>query len=920
MEGLDHEGLFERGEFHHDQFLHLGNLDDIEKAIEYGNRALDMTPKEHPRMATQLTCLGAYYHDRFRQLENLDDMEKSIDFHVRALGLTDEDHPQLSFRLGNLGISHSVRFRRLGQLDDLDKSIDYKSRVIKLTPDNDPDLSNWHAALGVSYADRYQCLGELEDLEKWIESDSRALLLTPGDHPDMPERLANLGISYGIRYQRRGQLEDLDKSIDHKNRALALTPEGHPDLPDRHAALGVSYSHRYRHLGEPKDLEKWIECDFHALAFTVEGHPDLPERHTNLGVSYGVRFQRLGKLEDLDKSIDHKTYALSLTPDGHPDLLDRHADLGASYGDRYQRLGTPSDLGKTIECQSRVLALTPEGHPELSIRHFNQAMLLHDKYRRTGNRAHLDSSLGSFRKSSQLSSGAAPRDAFNNALRWAKLASKNSYLEPIEAFRTTIDLLDQFIWLKFATGERDQDLALVKTLAAQAASAATLSLEYGLALEWLEHVRCVVWNQTLMVKSPVDELVSSHIALANRLKSVSEELHLASSDNAGSHSVTASPEHRLPGFGDFLSPTKVKDLLRVARNGPVVVLNCHEDHCDALLVLPGHSRISHVALPSFTEQQARRTRSNVEAWLRRGPLQNYAARRPLLEPESDIGPVLADLWYNIVKPILSYLGYLNNPPIDELPHITWCPTGALSFLPLHAAGDYEQPQSRVFDHVVSSYTPTLAALLAYNPTEPAYVPRMLAIGQEATPGHSPLPNITQELGHIKNRTQDKVIYSQLTGDQATTTAVLDAMEQYDWIHFACHARQNISDPTRSGFYLHDDALDLAAVNQRFFKNKGLAFLSIRQTEMGDEKLPDEVIHLASGMMIAGYPSVIATMWSVMDDDAPFVTDKIYGQLMKSRKVGNGEAGRALHRAMAALREKVGEKEFRRWVPYIHIGS
>ncbi|CCO30594.1 hypothetical protein BN14_04624 [Rhizoctonia solani AG-1 IB] len=146
------------------------------------------------------------------------------------------------------------------------------------------------------------------------------------------------------------------------------------------------------------------------------------------------------------------------------------------------------------------------------------------------------------------------------------------------------------------------------------------------------------------------------------------------------------------------------------------------------------------------------------------------------------------------------------------------------------------------------------------------------------------------------------------------------MEQHDWVHLACHANQDLKDPNKSGFHLHDGTLDLTAINQRTFRSKGLAFLSACQTAMGDEKLPDEVIHLASGMLMAGYRSVIATMWSVMDDDAPFIADKVYESLMKDGKIGNGEAGRALHDAVAGLRNRVGEKKFGRWVPYIHVGS
>ncbi|KAJ1300883.1 hypothetical protein OPQ81_002520 [Rhizoctonia solani] len=166
----------------------------------------------------------------------------------------------------------------------------------------------------------------------------------------------------------------------------------------------------------------------------------------------------------------------------------------------------------------------------------------------------------------------------------------------------------------------------------------------------------------------------------------------------------------------------------------------------------------------------------------------------------------------------------------------------------------------------------------------------------------------------------KVEYAELVDSKATPVAVLDEMDQHDWVHLACHAHQEVKDSTKSGFFLHGGTLDLASISRRLFKNKGLAFLSACQTATGDEKLPDEAIHLASGMLMAGYPSVIATMWSVIDADAPFVADKVYGQLMKDGKLGNGAAGKALHLAVAELRDKVGEQAFGRWVPYIHIGS
>ncbi|ELU37156.1 CHAT domain-containing protein [Rhizoctonia solani AG-1 IA] len=149
---------------------------------------------------------------------------------------------------------------------------------------------------------------------------------------------------------------------------------------------------------------------------------------------------------------------------------------------------------------------------------------------------------------------------------------------------------------------------------------------------------------------------------------------------------------------------------------------------------------------------------------------------------------------------------------------------------------------------------------------------------------------------------------------------LETMDKHDWVHFACHASQDFTDPTKSGFYLHQDMLTLSAINRQSFKNKGLAYLAACQTATGDENLPDEAIHLASGMLMAGYPSVIATRWSVRDDDAVVVANTFYAELMKCGKIGGGEAGKALHKAVDELRQKIGEKEYHRWVPYIHIGS
>lgn len=195
---------------------------------------------------------------------------------------------------------------------------------------------------------------------------------------------------------------------------------------------------------------------------------------------------------------------------------------------------------------------------------------------------------------------------------------------------------------------------------------------------------------------------------------------------------------------------------------------------------------------------------------------------------------------------------------------------------------------------------------------------ILAIGQAATSGLKPLPGTVQELDRIEEKT-DQLRFTRLSEHKATTTAVLSAMEEHSWVHFACHATQSVIDPAASAFHLHDGSLDLMTIAKKSFKHAGLAFLSACQTATGDERLSEEAVHLAGGMIMAGYPTVIATMWSVQDKDAPLIAEKVYAGLLAGGVADSGRAAEALHQAVKVLRANVGERAFASWVPYIHIG-
>ncbi|KAG8825580.1 hypothetical protein FRC19_011112 [Serendipita sp. 401] len=145
------------------------------------------------------------------------------------------------------------------------------------------------------------------------------------------------------------------------------------------------------------------------------------------------------------------------------------------------------------------------------------------------------------------------------------------------------------------------------------------------------------------------------------------------------------------------------------------------------------------------------------------------------------------------------------------------------------------------------------------------------------------------------------------------------MKDCNWLHLACHGTQNPTDPTKSALLLHDGKLTLEEIIRLNLPHAEFAFLSACQTMTGDENLSDEAVHIAGGMSLAGYRSVVATMWSIEDELAPKVADEFYARLFQDEeRPDNRKAAEALHFSVKKLREE-GDIEMLSWIPFVHLG-
>ncbi|KAJ7835221.1 CHAT domain-containing protein, partial [Mycena leptocephala] len=928
------------------RFGWLGDLNDLNNSVLRAEDAVRLTPDGHTDKPMMLNNLGNSLFRRFEQLGDLGDLNNSISIREDAVHLTLDGHPDKPSRLSNLGGSLICRFEQLGDLEDLNKSVSIREDAVRLTLDGHPDKPSRLSNLGNSLNCRFEQLGGLDDLNNSVmrAEDAGAVCLTPDAHPDKPSMLSSLGNSLLTRFERLGDLDDLNNSMLRAEDAVRLTPDGHPDKASRLSNLGNSLLTRFERLGDLDDLNISVLMAEDAVRLTTDGHTDKPMTLNNLGNSLFRRFERLGDLDDLNNSVSSREDAVHLTPDGHPHKPTRLNNLGGSLFCRFEQLGNLEDLNKSVLMGEDAVRLTPDGHPDKPSMLNNLGNSLFCQYEKLGDPAALQNTISAYALAACSTTGPA-HIRFHAASTWAKYAKIGGNSSPLDAYHVALDLLPELAWLGLSISDRHHHLLKAGKVVRDGAAVAIASDQPERAVEWLEQGRSVIWGQFLNLRSPVDVLKHSHPKLALQLVSLSAQLE-GSATRTTMESIRSGPQlslesvadlahhnahergellkeiRQLEGFERFLLPKTISELSAAAQEGPVIILNIANDKCDALALIPGlDDEVMHIPLNDFKPESAGNMAHSLGDLVGRSLVMT---REGQMNPEDEFAHNLSQLWKKVVKPVLGALAITVTEV--NLPRIWWCPTGPLAFLPIHAAGMYGKDNafgSKLSDFVIPSYTPSLAALIEgfRSSSKEQKQMQLLVVAQPSAVGQTHIPGTRKEIDCIQQLAHGKLPVLRLDEHAATVERVQQGMRDSSWVHFACHGVQNVSQPTQSALLLAgSEQLTLSKIIQLALPHADLAFLSACQTATGDKNLEEESVHLAAGMQLAGYRGVIATMWTIMDNDAPQIASTVYEHLLEVCPPDSTRAAEALHLAIRKLREEgSGYKSFFHWVPFIHIG-
>ena len=190
--------------------------------------------------------------------------------------------------------------------------------------------------------------------------------------------------------------------------------------------------------------------------------------------------------------------------------------------------------------------------------------------------------------------------------------------------------------------------------------------------------------------------------------------------------------------------------------------------------------------------------------------------------------------------------------------LQWCPTGHFTFLPIHAAGCYDDELAIdcAPDYFISSYTPTIGALLALDSAPTTQSFQMMAVIQSKD-----LPSTRRELANIQKHVScEALVVLGVPEVPAGVETIASRLSNVSIVHFACHGKQDLWKPLDSGLKLDDGLLRISRIMKEKMPNGSLAFLCACETAMGDQNLPDEAMSLGASLIFSGFRRVIATMW------------------------------------------------------------
>lgn len=896
-------------------------------------------PEEH---AAALARLGYSLHRLYDHSKDSDALTEAIAAARRSIEETAAGDAELVTRLDDLCFHLTAHYEITADAGTLREAVEIRRRTVEVAGDIAEDRLDYQ--LNSLFGELRRLFEATDDVGVLAEQVSVGRRALPRTSTGSRERYNFVsGIAYALRLlsQRTGDVDPLREAIEILRRAVDAAGSLEPYQV---TALISDLVELFERTEDISALHEAVATARHAadVAPTAEEHALAL---ASLGVLLALVADHTGDAGALSEATaisdrvaatfpeDHPARSAQEPPSAEPAVLSRLRQLYQACLLRDISLRTAATFAKaTGALPSPQHIMYAQGANVGGLALATLAELSGDPALMAEAREHF---------AGAAASPMAPVSVrIEGAARGAALdMTTGDYDAAVAAMERAVELLPMLTTRLLSRGDREGQLARITGIGSLGAAASIAVGRPAQAVEFLEQCRGLLLAEAMDSRGDLSELHAQAPELAEEFDQLRENLQTletaAGPRHAEQRRAAATRWEELldrirgvPGQANFLRPPSIDDLRQHAADGPIVMITVSTWRCDALIVTPDPARpVRHVPLPDLSFAEIIRRVSAFRTAMMTATGEDSLSRRA--EAQRDVHATLEWLWDSTAEPILSSLGYSGSPG-DSWPRVWWCPTGPMTYLPLHAAGYHREdlpdgtahPRT-VLDRVVSSYIPSVRSLAyarrpAHGSDDSGIRPSLIVAVPDA-PGAQPLPGALAEAEEVRAFLADADI---LSGPEATHSAVLAALPAHGITHFACHGLVATT-PSASTLVLYDHdirPLDVAAISRLELTAAELAYLSACTTSRTSPRLADESIHITSAFQLAGYRHVVGTLWPISDYTAIRLARYFYAGLTGgTRPPRTHRAADALHQATRRLRSE-GPNIPSSWATPVHVGA
>ena len=653
-------------------------------------------------------------------------------------------------------------------------------------------------------------------------------------------------------------------------------PDTNPTKSTCLSNFSAGLQERYRLTKSMTDLTAAIEAIDNALKLAGSNNFARASYLQKRCNAMTLRFETTKSIDSLNVAINTAKAAVELIPYDHPNRAIFLLSLGKLFQQRLETTTSGEDFPAALEVWEEDRSSSP---PSSALHAIED----------------LEAAVNTFKEAAE-SFASAPGTRIHGAALCAALLSKSNDPDNLKdaqrMFAMAVELLPTVSPRILRINDQGFTLSEFADLASIAATfSIRVDSNVSEAIRLLELGRGVIASMYFENRGDIEQLKSVHPQLAREFRRLREEMDFEgsplqplSSQTARRHEASNELDEILcsirsnEGFQNFLRGPSGEELLRCASIGPIVFLNVSVFGADAFIIT--HDNIRHLPLSKLTYVDVETKSEAMLETLKNDRLRNRRHTNASMEK------ILEWLWDVAVEPILDGLGFTEAPQNEDAwPQIWWIPVGRLSLFPIHAAGYHSVNGRTALDRVISSYTPTVRAL-AHARAQMIQIKResnlesqiILLTSMPTTPNRGPLKFAAEEIHAIDNFLPHSM--KRIILPSPTKSEVLERIEQCSVAHFACHGEVD-PDPSKSRILFSDweiDSFSVADMAQRKLDQAELAYISAcHAANNRNLQLLDESIHMAGAFQLAGFPTVIGTLWKIEDEHSAEVAKWVYPQ-------------------------------------------